>query len=208
MAGDLLPGAKPEQIVATGFHRNTPINQEGGIDLEQFRVDSVYDRLNTTGTAFLGLTVGCAQCHDHKFDPLKQREYYELFAFLNNDDEPNLELGTPQQIALKKKIDKERKPLEKVFKPLDKIDDNVVIAWQGKLTPEMRALLPREIDHLLSIAENGRDEQQRDTLVAFVRNLDKTRHAVGGLMQSPRSSPGHLQLHQTAHPHQKRGARA
>jgi hypothetical protein len=197
MAGDLLPKAAPEQIVATGFHRNTPINQEGGIDLEQFRVDSIYDRLNTTGAAILGLTVGCAQCHDHKFDPLKQREYYQLFAFLNNDDEPNLELGTPQQIALKKKIDKERKPLEKIFKPLDKIDDTVVIAWQGKLTPEMRAKLPREIDHLLTIAENGRDEQQRDTLVAFVRNLDKTRHAVGGLMQSPLTSLLHVHLHLT-----------
>src|SRR5262245_3323406 len=192
MAGDLLPGAKPEQIVATGFHRNTPINQEGGIDLEQFRVDSIYDRVNTTGTAFLGLTVGCAQCHDHKFDPLKQAEYYQLFAFLNNDDEPTLELGTPQQVALKKKLDKERKPLEEFFKPLDKINDAAVIAWQDKLTPEMRAKLPKEIDHLLTIAENGRDEQQRDTLVAFVRNLDKTRHAVGGLMQSPYSSLMHV----------------
>src|SRR5205814_1880609 len=72
-----------EQKIATGFHRNTQINQEGGIDPEQFRVESIIDRVNTTATAFLGLTIGCAQCHDHKFDPIKQREYYELFAFFN-----------------------------------------------------------------------------------------------------------------------------
>ncbi|HEV3263094.1 MAG TPA: DUF1549 domain-containing protein, partial [Gemmataceae bacterium] len=87
LAGDLLPGATLEQKVATGFHRNTQINEEGGIDHEQFRVESVVDRVNTTGTVFLGLTVGCCQCHDHKFDPIAQREYYQLFAFLNSMDE-------------------------------------------------------------------------------------------------------------------------
>src|SRR5262249_22615765 len=73
LAGDLLPNATVEQKVATGFHRNTQINQEGGIDVEQFRVESVVDRVNTTGSAFLGLTVGCCQCHDHKFDPITQK---------------------------------------------------------------------------------------------------------------------------------------
>ena len=71
------------QKVATGFHRNTQINQEGGIDKEQFRIDSVIDRVGTTGTVWLGLTVGCAQCHDHKFDPLTQEDFYQLFAFFN-----------------------------------------------------------------------------------------------------------------------------
>jgi mono/diheme cytochrome c family protein len=93
LAGDLLPGATVEQKVATGFHRNTQINEEGGVDREQFRVESVVDRVNTTGSVWLGLTVGCCQCHNHKFDPLSQREYYQLFAFFNNQDEPNLPLG-------------------------------------------------------------------------------------------------------------------
>ncbi len=84
LGGDLLPKATVDQKVATGFNRNTQINQEGGIDPEQFRIEAVLDRVNTFGTAFLGLTVGCAQCHDHKFDPLKQREYYQLFAIFNN----------------------------------------------------------------------------------------------------------------------------
>lgn len=98
LAGDLLPeSTDPQQSVsqkiATGFHRNTPLNQEGGIDVEQFRIDSVFDRVATTGTVWLGLTIGCAQCHDHKFDPITQKEYYQFFAFFNNQDEPVLEVN-------------------------------------------------------------------------------------------------------------------
>ncbi len=83
LAGDLLPEPTIDQRVATGFNRNTQINQEGGIDPEQFRVEAVLDRVNTFGTAFLGLTLSCAQCHDHKFDPITQRDYYRLYAFFN-----------------------------------------------------------------------------------------------------------------------------
>lgn len=90
LAGDLLPGVTESQKIVSGFHRNTQINQGGGIDKEQFRIDSVFDRVATTGTVWLGLTIGCAQCHDHKFDPIKQQEYYRLFAFLNNQDEPTI----------------------------------------------------------------------------------------------------------------------
>jgi len=84
LAGDLLPNSTTDQRVATGFNRNTQINQEGGIDPEQFRIEAVMDRVNTLGSAFLGLTIGCAQCHDHKFDQIKQKEYYSLFAFFNS----------------------------------------------------------------------------------------------------------------------------
>ncbi len=89
LAGDLLPDPSVEQLVATGFHRNTLISTEGGSDPEQFRVESVIDRVNTTGAVWLGLTLGCAQCHSHKFDPIAQREYYELFAFFNNTEDRN-----------------------------------------------------------------------------------------------------------------------
>jgi mono/diheme cytochrome c family protein len=92
LAGDLIPGATVSQRTATGFHRNTQINQEGGVDPEQFRIESVFDRVATTGTVLLGLSVGCAQCHDHKFDPLTQRDYYGLFAFLNDQEEPTMEV--------------------------------------------------------------------------------------------------------------------
>ncbi len=95
LAGDLIPNATTDQKVATGFNRNTQINQEGGIDPEQFRIEAVMDRTNTIGSAFLGLTVGCAQCHDHKFDQIKQKEYYSLFAFFNSTVEDGHGKGTP-----------------------------------------------------------------------------------------------------------------
>ena len=111
IAGDLLPNPTIDQLIATGFHRNTPSNYEGGIDFEQYRVEAVADRVATTGGALLGLTVGCARCHDHKFDPISQREFYQLFAFFNNVDEvdkeadrkyfnkPFLEIGTDEEKA-------------------------------------------------------------------------------------------------------------
>ncbi len=86
-AGDLLPGATPEQILATCFHRNHMTNGEGGRDPAESRVDYVLDRTNTTGTLFLGLTLNCAQCHDHKFDPVSMADYYSLSAFFNSIDE-------------------------------------------------------------------------------------------------------------------------
>lgn len=87
IAGDLLPDATEEQVVATAFHRQTLTNTEGGTDQEQFRIESVMDRTETTGTLWLGLTVGCARCHTHKYDSITQAEYYQLFAFYNNGDE-------------------------------------------------------------------------------------------------------------------------
>jgi hypothetical protein len=84
IAGDLLANPTLEQLIATGFHRNHRSNSEGGIVDEEFLLEYAVDRVETTGTVWLGLTVGCARCHDHKYDPLKQREFYELLAFFNN----------------------------------------------------------------------------------------------------------------------------
>jgi hypothetical protein len=86
-AGDLLPDATPGQILATCFHRNHMTNGEGGRDPEESRIDYVIDRVNTTGTVWLGLTLGCTQCHSHKFDPISHNDYYSLFAFFNSIDE-------------------------------------------------------------------------------------------------------------------------
>ncbi|MFM8892218.1 MAG: PSD1 and planctomycete cytochrome C domain-containing protein, partial [Planctomycetia bacterium] len=88
LAGDMLPDATADDILATGFHRNTMINEEGGIDPLEFRYLAMVDRVGTTGTTWLGLTTACAQCHTHKFDPLTQTEYFGLFAILDNADEP------------------------------------------------------------------------------------------------------------------------
>lgn len=107
LAGDLLPNPTTEQLVATGFHRNTLANEEGGTDDEQFRTENIVDRVSTTGAVWMGLTIGCCQCHDHKFDPLTQRDFYRLFAIFNNTAdnndadglEPKLLLPNPEQAA-------------------------------------------------------------------------------------------------------------
>jgi hypothetical protein len=123
-AGDLLPNPTNDQLIATGFHRNTPSNFEGGIDFEQYRVEAVADRVQTTGAVWLGLTLGCARCHDHKYDPISQREHYQMFAFLNNVDEvdkeadrryfnkPFLEMGSPADIAALAKWDTDVQDIE------------------------------------------------------------------------------------------------
>jgi len=97
IAGDLLPDATIEQRVATGFHRNTMLNEEGGIDPLEFRFNAMVDRVATTGAAWLGLTLQCCQCHSHKYDPIPHREYYSMMAFLNNADEPDMELPNQEQ---------------------------------------------------------------------------------------------------------------
>ena len=97
IAGDELPNPTQDQIVATGFLRNSMINEEGGVDPEQFRMDAMFDRMDCIGKSILGLTIQCAQCHDHKYDPLKQEEYYRLFAFINNDHEAQRVVYTPDE---------------------------------------------------------------------------------------------------------------
>jgi len=87
LAGDLIPGATPQQIVATGFHRNHRLNGEGGRIVEEWFAENVIDRVETTGLTWMGLTLGCARCHDHKYDPISQKEFYQLFAYFNSNDE-------------------------------------------------------------------------------------------------------------------------
>jgi hypothetical protein len=106
LAGDMLPGATHEQKIATGFHRNTMLNEEGGIDPLEYRFYAMVDRVATTGTTWLGLTIGCAQCHTHKFDPIPHREYYQFMAFLNNADEPTLAVRRPNITRQREEIEK------------------------------------------------------------------------------------------------------
>ena len=99
VAGDTLPGATVEQRVATGFHRNGLKNREGGVKIEQFRFEETVDRTNTIGTVWLGLTIGCAQCHDHKYDPISQEDYYRFFAFMNEVDEVEIAAPMPGEMG-------------------------------------------------------------------------------------------------------------
>jgi len=95
IAGDMLPGATQDNLIATGFHRNTMLNEEGGADPLEYRFHAMTDRIATTGGTWLGLTVGCAQCHTHKYDPIPHQDYYRLMAFLDNADEIPLPVKKP-----------------------------------------------------------------------------------------------------------------
>jgi mono/diheme cytochrome c family protein len=97
IAGDLLPERTQDNLVATGFLRNSMINEEGGIDPEQFRMEAMFDRMDAIGKGMLGLTIQCAQCHTHKYDPLTHTDYYRMFAFLNNCNEGQASVYTKQQ---------------------------------------------------------------------------------------------------------------
>lgn len=99
IAGDLLPNPTVEQKVATGFHRNSLTNREGGIDREQLRVEQAVDRTNTVSSVWLGLTVGCAQCHDHKYDRISQKEYYQMFAFFSPAEDSEVEAPLPGEMG-------------------------------------------------------------------------------------------------------------
>ena len=112
LAGDMLPGATLDDRIATGFHRNTMRNEEGGIDPLEYRFLAMVDRVATTGTTWMGLTIGCAQCHTHKYDPITQTDYYRTFAFLNNCDEPELRIARPMLAATRAAIEAEARARE------------------------------------------------------------------------------------------------
>ena len=122
IAGDLLPNPTEDQVIATAFHRNTLTNNEGGTNDEEFRNVAVVDRVNTTMAVWMGTTIACAQCHDHKYDPLPQKDYFRLFAFFNNtddadrtDESPTLPLFGESQKTQKAAWDAEVAALEKTL---------------------------------------------------------------------------------------------
>src|SRR5262249_40775014 len=124
LAGDLRPKATPWQKVATGFHRSSMLNDEGGIDAEEFRVVAVKDRVDATATAWLGTTLDCAQCHNHKYDPFTQEEYYRFFAFFNQTADtgvgtgPEISVETRDVALQRERIDAELAALDRKLKEL------------------------------------------------------------------------------------------
>lgn len=163
LAGDLLPGATESQKIATGFHRNTQINQEGGIDKEQFRIDSVFDRVATTGSVWLGLTIGCAQCHDHKFDPIGQKEYYRLFAFLNNQEEPEMKVFDPKLDV--RALTAEFKAVEAELKALMKARYGEVTKWEMEMARDFREKLAAPVKK--AIAKPAEKRSVADNMELF-----------------------------------------
>jgi len=174
LAGDLRPGDAPGPLIATGFHRNTQINHEGGIDLEQFRVEAVVDRVNTTGSVFLGLTIGCCQCHDHKFDPISQREYYQLFAFFNNVDEPDFEIATPAALAkreeIRGRIDEFHRALAARHPDLDERERT----WEVTLKLDFKQAQAQLVRDAFDLPREKRSPAQRRALVELMMVRDPT----------------------------------
>lgn len=161
IAGDLLPNPSKDQLIATGFHRNTMINEEGGVDQEEYRVEAVLDRANTTATVWLGSTLACAQCHNHKFDPFSQKDYYEFVAFFNNtelevhkvssfsaySDGPLVEVPTPEQRAVIERLKPEIEALESILDADTPALAEAQTKWEGELIarqPDWAVLKPAE----------------------------------------------------------------
>jgi hypothetical protein len=193
IAGDLLPGATVEQKIATGFHRNHMLNGEGGRVAEESRVDYVVDRVDTTATVWLGLTLGCARCHDHKFDPFTQRDYYRLFAFFNNVAEsgavdrggnasPVLALATPEQARKREAWRDEVRLLELGLKQEQDRRSRDALARTLKARRDALAALERSIENVMVMEELPRP---RDTHVLVRGAWDKPGEKVSaGVIES------------------------
>lgn len=179
LAGDLIQNCSLDQRIATGFHRNTLTNNEGGVDKEQFRVEATLDRTATTASVWMGLTLGCAQCHDHKYDPLSQRDYYRLFAFFNNADEFNVPVDDPEGRRLKTLQAQHQKALEAYRKTLPA----AVNRWEASLSAGDRAKAPAAIQALLAITRDQRTPEQRGQLHDHFMSIDP-KHADLGKKQA------------------------
>ena len=163
LAGDLLPEPTESQLLATAFHRQTLTNTEGGTDQEEFRVAAVMDRVETLGTVWLGLTLGCARCHSHKYDPIPQREYYQLFAFLNNGDEVNATLAssTDAWAAYEtQKADFDRR-LSELMSPLDAARASIRPTfpdWEARQRERIAAIEAAEQKEVVAAFESAQSE--------------------------------------------------
>jgi hypothetical protein len=165
LAGDLLPKPTKSQLIATAFHRNTMINEEGGTKPEQFRVESAIDRVNTTGAVWLGLTVGCAQCHSHKFDPISQREFYQFLSFFNQGEDVNSK-GATIEVARGevfghpvKQTSNDIQSLKYPKKiPTQEQWERQELLRQEKLPPDQ---VPTELHQALNISDPTREDYQK-----------------------------------------------
>ena len=147
LAGDLLTAPTPEQRIATGFSRNSMVNNESGAIDEEFRVEYVAERTETVGTVWLGLTVGCARCHDHKYDPISQKDFYQLYAFFNHSPEkglvtqdnppPEMDVATPAQRAELTALTAARRDAETALTATAARTRDAMMAWEQTATHEL-----------------------------------------------------------------------
>ncbi|MDA1054069.1 MAG: PSD1 and planctomycete cytochrome C domain-containing protein [Planctomycetota bacterium] len=170
LAGDLLPEPTTEQLIATGFHRNTMFNQEGGIDPEEFRVKAVDDRVETTGLVWLGLTVGCARCHDHPYDDVLQEDFYRLYAFFNDTADGG---GTK-----------------------DELPGPLLVVGDQRLKGELDRLSEQTTARRQELVKNRADTEMDSTLMDLLVQRDELANAFGVMImrrwEQPRATFVHL----------------
>ena len=191
LAGDLIPGATLSQKIATGFNRNHRINGEGGIIPEEYAVEYVVDRVATTSTTWMGLTMGCARCHDHKFDPISQREFYEMYAFFNQvpeegkgaergNDKPFIQVPTPEDIEKREQLVASIQDLKnELFAPDERLD-RMQSAWEEQLTDTFSVLNWRVVDPIDATAQNGTTLEilEDHSILATGPNPDSETHTI------------------------------
>jgi mono/diheme cytochrome c family protein len=147
LAGDQLPKRTQDDVVATGFLRNSMLNEEGAIDPEQFRMEAMFDRMDAIGKSVLGLTIQCAQCHNHKYDPLKQEEYYRLFAFINNDHEATTVAYQPDELMKVESLLRGMREIEQGLQHRASDWQDRMARWEAEVKkdqPEWTVLTPEE----------------------------------------------------------------
>jgi hypothetical protein len=196
IAGDLIQHATDEQKIGTGFLRNSMFNEEGGVDQEEALWQTILDRVNTVATVWLGTTLGCAECHDHKYDPFTQRDYYRFFAFFNNTDyhfegdpkvseqkliEPKLELPTPEQNAKRREIDEQILELRRQINADRPELEAEQMAWEEAIKAADSEWIPLDLLDLKSTAGTtltrsvansilaSGEQPQQDTYVVLAR---------------------------------------
>ncbi|WP_299468967.1 PSD1 and planctomycete cytochrome C domain-containing protein [uncultured Gimesia sp.] len=195
IAGDLLPQATLDQKIATGFHRCTTCNVEAGVDPEENRVNQIFDRVNTTGLVWLGTTFECAQCHNHKYDPFSQQDYYQIFAFFNNTPLEVKQVGksvtfevtgpklalplNTNEIKTKDELTNQRLAVQNQLKAREKELANSVSEWEDTTlalleNSEESAKVPVAIQKILRIEAEKRTAKQTKSLTQFQQQQDQT----------------------------------
>jgi mono/diheme cytochrome c family protein len=192
IAGDMLPAATDAQRVASGFHRNTMLNQEGGIDVEEARWETLVDRVNTTATVWLGSTVACAQCHDHKYDPFSQRDYYRLLAFFENVEytvagqqggdrfanEPQINLPTPDQESRRKQLQAEIDTLNASLRAETPARAAAQVRWEQSVLAAERAWVPLKSLRFTSTGGSAHEQLDDGSIVVSDDNPSDNSYTV------------------------------
>ncbi len=209
LAGDMLPHPSPDDLVATGFHRNTMLNEEGGIDPNEFRFYAMVDRVAVTGTTWMGLTMNCAQCHTHKFDPILHTDYYSTMALLNNADEPayfidTADIRTQQQhhaknitaleAALPSKFPGGAAAMEKRFTEWLAIEKKTAARWQiikpAKMESTMPHLVQQHDGYILGSGDITKSDVYDLTFAEQIKNARAIRIEVASHPSLPNDGPG------------------